>query len=356
LKFAGYASVTDTPYDMGWYREVVKRGAFSKTLQGKPDVVLNVSHGGAASGLPIARTTAGTLRLVEDETGLRVDADLDDDDPDVALVSRKMKRGDLDGQMSFAFRVPAGRDSWSKDFAEREIHEADLRGGDVSIVVNGANGSTFSAMRAQTGLAVRSATLVDRRQMAPTVSRNLVVLECRSFSLDGQQYDMRTPEGDDPCNRCQGEGSIVLKGLMVPCPQCGGDGGSSGNAKFPAEQGDGEALSRLFSQLSWSNTRRHRAELELYREPPTHEQLAKYTAAEIAALGAKGHAFKNSSGSYSFPVADVEDLKNAIRAVGRGSADHSAIRLYIIGRARALGQLDLIPDTWDQSTGKLRAA
>jgi Escherichia/Staphylococcus phage prohead protease len=91
-----------------------------------------------------------------------------------------------------------------------------------------------------------------------------------------------------------------------------------------------------------------------------HELRAKYTQAEVDALGAKGQAFKNPDGHYSYPIADgdVDDLKNAIHAVGRGGASHDAIRKYIMSRAKALGQSALIPDTWqsDGSIGEANAA
>lgn len=80
---------------------------------------------------------------------------------------------------------------------------------------------------------------------------------------------------------------------------------------------------------------------------------AKYTADQIAAMGKKGQAFKNPDGHYSYPIGDVEDLKNAIRAVGRGGADHDDIRAFVIKRAKALGQSDLIPDNWG-SDGTLK--
>jgi len=76
------------------------------------------------------------------------------------------------------------------------------------------------------------------------------------------------------------------------------------------------------------------------------EYRVKYTQAEIDALGAKGKAFKNPDGHYSYPIADKEDLANAIHAVGRGNADHDSIRRYVIRRAKALGASDMIPDSW----------
>lgn len=81
--------------------------------------------------------------------------------------------------------------------------------------------------------------------------------------------------------------------------------------------------------------------------------MAKYSADDMRRLGGQGHAFKNSDGSYSYPIADAEDLQNAIHAVGRGNASHDALRKYIIGRARALGKSNMIPENWT-SDGSLK--
>lgn len=71
-----------------------------------------------------------------------------------------------------------------------------------------------------------------------------------------------------------------------------------------------------------------------------------YTQKEIDALGAEGNAFKNPDGTFSYPIANVSDLKRAVRAVGRGDSSHNAIRKYIIKRAKALKQSALVPDSW----------
>ena len=138
--FGGWASVVENPYPVGPFVETIKRGAFTKTLSEKADCVLLVGH----EGLPLARTTSGTLRLSEDSRGLRVDATLDPDDPDVQSLIPKVRRGDLDG-MSFAFSVV--RQSWDADYENREIHEVSLHRGDVSIVTYGANGAASFSMR-----------------------------------------------------------------------------------------------------------------------------------------------------------------------------------------------------------------
>lgn len=229
MKFSGYASVTDTPYDMGWYTESIKRGAFAKTLAEKPDVQLLVNHG----GLPLARTLSGTMSLSEDRTGLLVDADLDGEDPDVLGLARKMKRGDID-QMSFAFRTT--RQEWNEDYTDRQITECNIHRGDVSVVNQGANPATSASVRSlrSTILAAGGrATQPQRKELAGALG-TAVICEVRSFALDGHTYRLRSASTDS-CNRCEGEGTITLKGRAVSCPLCGGTGGAESNGN-----GDGE--------------------------------------------------------------------------------------------------------------------
>lgn len=139
LTFTGYASVTETPYEMqdflGDYTEVVRRGAFSKTLAEGADVPFKLNH----DGMTLARTKSGTMRLSEDSTGLHVEADLDPRNGQVSDIRSAMDRGDLD-EMSFAFRVT--RQEWSPDWSQRDITEVNLNKGDVSIVNYGANPHT----------------------------------------------------------------------------------------------------------------------------------------------------------------------------------------------------------------------
>lgn len=145
VTFAGYASVFNHDYEVydafGSFTERIAPGAFTRTLAEQPDVMLLINH----AGLPLARSKSGTLRLSEDSVGLRVEAELDPNDPDVRAIMPKMRRGDLD-EMSFAFRVNA--QDWSEDYQERTITEVNLARGDVSIVSFGANPATIAALRA----------------------------------------------------------------------------------------------------------------------------------------------------------------------------------------------------------------
>ena len=142
LLFEGYACVTETPYEMqdwlGPFDEVVRAGAFTRTLADGADVPFYVNH----AGLTLARTKSGTLHLSEDSTGLFTSAGLDPRNPDVVALQSAMERGDVD-EMSFAFWVT--RQAWSPDYSQRDILEVDLNRGDVSVVNYGANPHTAGA-------------------------------------------------------------------------------------------------------------------------------------------------------------------------------------------------------------------
>jgi len=137
----GYAAVFDSPSEPLPWTEFVRRGAFSKTINDRADVRLLIDH----EGVPLARTKSGTLKLAEDDTGLRIEAALDDTNPDAAKLLSAMRRGDIN-QMSFAFETI--KDAWSDDRRTRELREVRLY--DVSVV-------TFPAYE-QTMVALRNAT------------------------------------------------------------------------------------------------------------------------------------------------------------------------------------------------------
>lgn len=144
IKVSGYAAVFGERTDIGgWFTEEIAPGAFSDAI-GRDDVVFLINH----EGLPLARTRSGTLKLEEDKRGLRMETELDGDDPDVRSIVGKMKRGDLD-KMSFAFI--ATRQEWddTKEPSHRTILEAELR--DVSIVTFPAYEGTDIGLRADAG-------------------------------------------------------------------------------------------------------------------------------------------------------------------------------------------------------------
>jgi hypothetical protein len=72
----------------------------------------------------LGSTRSGTLRLSEDESGLRVEADLPDTQAgrDARIL---IQRGDVTG-FSFGFTVPANGDSWNSDGTERTLKSVRL--------------------------------------------------------------------------------------------------------------------------------------------------------------------------------------------------------------------------------------
>ncbi|GAA5076649.1 hypothetical protein HNP84_007332 [Thermocatellispora tengchongensis] len=144
----GYASVTEAPYEMydwyGPYTEVIRAGAFAKTLSEHPQVQLLLNH----RGLSMAYTKAGTLELSEDSQGLHMRAQVNATRSDVRDMVIAIEDGNVD-EMSFAFRVPYGKSQWSPDYDQRDILEVDMHRGDVSVVNFGANPETsVEAVRA----------------------------------------------------------------------------------------------------------------------------------------------------------------------------------------------------------------
>jgi HK97 family phage prohead protease len=134
----GYAAVFDSPSEPLPWTEYVRRGAFRKTINDGADVRLLIDH----EGVPLARTKSGTLTLEEDEIGLRVEAQLDEANPDAARVISALKRGDL-SQMSFAFRTV--KDAWSENRTIRDLKEVQLF--DVSVVTYPAYEETVAELR-----------------------------------------------------------------------------------------------------------------------------------------------------------------------------------------------------------------
>ena len=134
----GYAAVFDSPSEPLPWIEYVRKGAFTKTINDGADVRLLIDH----EGVPLARTKSGTLNLIEDDKGLRVEAQLDPSNPDAARVMSAMRRGDI-SQMSFAFRTI--KDSWNAERTNRELKEVQLF--DVSVVTFPAYEATVAELR-----------------------------------------------------------------------------------------------------------------------------------------------------------------------------------------------------------------
>lgn len=82
-----------------------------------------------------------------------------------------------------------------------------------------------------------------------------------------------------------------------------------------------------------------------------HVAAPSALAVEKADLSAAGRRKAAASGAAmpdgSYPIQTKSDLRKAIRAVGRGGADHDKIRAHIVKRAKALGLEAMVPDNWN---------
>jgi len=136
MTFEGYAAIFDSPSEPLPFIERIKRGAFNRSLkQARNDIKLLWNHDTSAV---LGSTRAGTLKLVEDNRGLKVTGTLPNTTMgrDAAVL---LKRGDVDS-MSFGFSVPSGGDSWNEDGSERVLKSVRLH--EVSIVAFPAYTST----------------------------------------------------------------------------------------------------------------------------------------------------------------------------------------------------------------------
>ena len=299
LQFKGYASLFDSPYEMyggpdkGGWMETVDKQAFTRTLSAKPDVVLNMNHGEGGTGLPIARTTSGTMTLRTDAKGLLPEASLDLRDPDVQALQVKVERGDVN-QMSFAFRTI--RQEWNDEETTRRMMELSLDRGDVSIVTNGANPKTSMNLRG----------LSDALALITRMDPQTAATEMRALS--------------DPEMSQVSAAHTLLGHLMGMCVEPADD-----------ETGGGSGMYSAGDVFEW-------------------RAAEKYSDADRAAMAKSGDALPDGS----YPIKDQEDLANAIHAVGRGGDPHGTIRKHIMARAKALGLSKMIPSDWN-SDGSMKS-
>jgi Escherichia/Staphylococcus phage prohead protease len=136
----GYAAVFNSlSLDLGGFRELIRPGAFARTL-GSADVRALVNHD---PNLVLGRNKAGTLRLSEDERGLKMEID----PPNTGCgrdILESLRRGDIDN-CSFGFYCVS--DSWADtgDGIVRELCDVDLL--DTSVVTYPAYEQTSVAVR-----------------------------------------------------------------------------------------------------------------------------------------------------------------------------------------------------------------
>lgn len=276
----GYASTFDTPYMVGGrFEERIAKQAFRATLAAQQDVSLLVNH----EGLPLARTSSGTLSLREDAEGLFFQAELEPSDPDVAALIPKLRRGDL-SECSFAFK--ATDQKWNRAKTDRTVRACSVDGGDVSIVSRGANRAATATLRAE------DLTLEQRNQMAREIGDRVG----GPYSLT----DSRPKRGTRLVGSCVEEMRL----------------------------------------------RRHRLGRRAATLPPP-DRPRKYSYEQIQKLGSEGLAYKKKNGVYAWPIVDRADVENAIHAFGRAPDDEQlAVKRWILQAADRLRLRHLLPEKW----------
>lgn len=139
----GYAAVFGKfSEDLGYFREKIAPGAFSGCMG--QDVRALKNHD---PSFLLGRSTSKTLRMVEDEFGLKVEIDL----PDTQVgrdVAVEVGRGDMDGQ-SFSFTTDIDQWDYSGDVPIRTLIKVRTLF-DVGPVTYPAYTDTSAAMRSMT--------------------------------------------------------------------------------------------------------------------------------------------------------------------------------------------------------------
>lgn len=121
MTLTGYAARFNEPSEPLPFIERIAPGAFKRSLSARNDIKLLWNH---SSSDVLGSTRSGTLRLNEDEYGLRVEADLPDTQAgrDAKVL---IQRGDVTG-FSFGFTVPRNGDSWNAEGTERTLRSVRL--------------------------------------------------------------------------------------------------------------------------------------------------------------------------------------------------------------------------------------
>lgn len=182
----GRPIVYDERTDLGYFDEIIERGALDKT--DLTDVRFLVNHD--LSKIPLARSRRNngnsTMQMVVDERGMsiRVTLDTENNAESRALYSA-VQRGDISG-MSFMFSINGQSwDDLESDHPTRRITDIGSVV-EVSAVTFPAYGSTEISARSKEALdSARSALDKAREQRAKSVDTDLELLKAKTKILGG---------------------------------------------------------------------------------------------------------------------------------------------------------------------------
>lgn len=353
---------------IGEFKETLHRGCLDRADMTR--TVLNLNHG-KGGGVPLARVPH-TLQLTDTPEGLKFRADIDGDSPSGADLRSALRRKVL-SEMSFAFTVDPSGDQWSKGDTVRDIRGISSLH-DVSIVTDPAypvGTSVDIAARAVARLDDASRVRLQRAASIASDLRAGKVVSAANKALLAQALEHlsaatahvtsvhqanehtdgrgRNPgpvrncptcfgscvDGFTSCKTCDGKG-------VVPMDFVGGADGTQAGGSGP-----GNPTSGLFPIGDGSGTRAA-WELELAtRARAIEEQRAadKYNADQLRKLLKQGKAL-DAGDRIAFPIADAEDVKNAVTALPLTKLSKSRVRAHIVKNAATLGCLHLVPKAW----------
>jgi HK97 family phage prohead protease len=139
---SGYAAVFNSEANLGDFNEVIRPGAFAKTLATGSNIRALSNHDANAL---VGTTRGGTLQLREDAHGLAFTLALPDTTHGRDLQTL-VERGDVAG-CSFGFRVAPGGDKWETRNGKtiRELLQVDLM--EVTLTADPAYQDTTVALR-----------------------------------------------------------------------------------------------------------------------------------------------------------------------------------------------------------------
>ena len=140
----GYAAVFNSEAVLGDFSEVIRQGAFAKSLATGSNIRALYHHDGTAL---LGTTRGGTLQLREDSHGLAFTLALPDTSHgrDLAIL---VDRGDVAG-CSFGFKVRDGGDRWEQRGAQlvRELLDVELL--EITLTSDPCYSDTTVAMRSR---------------------------------------------------------------------------------------------------------------------------------------------------------------------------------------------------------------
>lgn len=165
LMVSGYAAVFNSRTSIGdYFDEQIAPGAFNRTLKENNDIRALFNHDW---NVVLGRTKAGTLKLSEDERGLKFELEL----PNTTAgrdLAKSMERGDIN-QCSFGFNATEETWDYNSEPALRTINEAELY--EISVVSIPAYEDTEAA-------------LVRSKEIDKTVERRLKILNKINQTLE----------------------------------------------------------------------------------------------------------------------------------------------------------------------------